>query len=287
MGKLKHLTEALGLRLLFALLRLLPLDAASWLGGALGRLIGPFLSAHKTAERNIAMALPQLSPAERHRLLSGMWDNLGRVAAELPHLPRETLFDRIHVHGSEYIPQDGSAAIFFSGHLGNWELTHPIARKHGVPVTLIYREANNPYVDKIIFDLRATQSANLLAKGPKSAIKLARAIKSGHSLAMLIDQKMNDGIPVLFFGRDAMTAPAIAELALRYNMRIIPARIVRTGGCHFEAHVYAPLPLANTGDTEKDVRAIMLQINRMLEAWIREYPEQWFWVHKRWPANVA
>jgi KDO2-lipid IV(A) lauroyltransferase len=212
-----------------------------------------------------------------------MWDNLGRVAAELPHLPHEYLFQRIRVGGSEHIPQDGSAAIFFSGHLGNWELTYPIARKHGVPVTLIYREANNPYVDKVIFDLRSTQSAYLLSKGPRSAIKLARAIKSGHSLAVLIDQKMNDGIPVSFFGREAMTAPAIAELALRYNMPIIPARIVRSKGCHFEANVYAPLAITRTGDMEKDVYAIMTQINQMLESWIREHPEQWFWVHKRWP----
>jgi KDO2-lipid IV(A) lauroyltransferase len=283
MQKCKHLLEAFGLRLLFGLFRLLPLDMASWLGGALGRLIGPFMSAHRTARRNIAMALPDLSADKKRALLRDMWDNLGRVAGELPHMPREALFRRIEVMGSEHIPQDGSAAIFFSGHLGNWELTYPIARRHGVPVTLIYREANNPYVEKMIFDLRATQSAHLLSKGPRSAIKLARAIKSGNSLAMLIDQKMNDGIPVPFFGRDAMTAPAIAELALRYNMRIIPARVVRMAGCHFEATVYAPLAITNTGNAEKDVLAIMTQINQMLEAWIREYPEQWFWVHKRWP----
>lgn len=283
MGKIKHLLEAAGLYVLFALFRLLPLDVASQLGGALARLIGPFLSAQQVARRNLAMVFPEWTEEKRRDVLSRMWDNLGRVAAELPHLPREALFRRIQVQGSEHIPQDGSAAIFFSGHLGNWELTYPIARKHGVPVTLIYREANNAYVDKIIFDLRATQSANLLPKGPRSAIKLARAIKNGNSLAMLIDQKMNDGIPVPFFGRDAMTAPAIAELALRYNMRIIPARVVRTHGCHFDANVYAPLAITPTGDLEKDVRAIMLQINQMLESWIRQYPEQWFWVHKRWP----
>jgi KDO2-lipid IV(A) lauroyltransferase len=112
---------------------------------------------------------------------------------------------------------------------------------------------------------------------------MVRAIKGGHTLAMLIDQKMNEGIAVPFFGRDAMTAPAIAELALRYDMPIIPARVFRTKGCHFDARAYPPLVIEKTGDMEKDVLAIMTQINAQMEAWVREKPEQWFWVHQRWP----
>src|SRR5207253_2644034 len=107
--------------------------------------------------------------------------------------------------------------------------------------------------------------------------------KNGQSLAMLIDQKMNDGIAVPFFGRDAMTAPAIAEFALRYNLELIPARVVRTKGCHFEATIFPPMAYEKTGDEEKDVLTIMTAINAILETWIREHPEQWFWVHKRWP----
>ena len=91
------------------------------------------------------------------------------------------------------------------------------------------------------------------------------------------------GFAVPFFGRPAMTAPAIAELALRYDMPIIPARVMRTHGCHFEATAYPPLVYEKTGDTARDTLAIMTQINALLESWIREYPAQWFWVHKRWP----
>lgn len=283
MQTIKHLIEAAALYLLFTAFRLLPLDAASYIGGFMARAIGPLLSAHKTASMNLAMVFPAMSPEEKHKILTNMWDNLGRVAAELPHLPGDKLFERVKLNGLETLPPTGKAVIFFSGHIGNWELNYPIAHRRGIPITIIYRQANNPYVDKMIEALRATQSESMLPKGSKGAIRLARAIKDGHSLAMLVDQKMNEGLPVPFFGRDAMTAPAIAEFALRYDMPLIPVRTMRTRDCHFEATVYPPLAFEKTGDDEKDKLAILTHINALLESWIREHPAQWFWVHKRWP----
>ena len=280
---LKYKIEAAAVWVLFAVFRSLPLDVASWLGGFMARSIGPFLRANKIAKNNLKMIYPKMTFPEQHKLIMAMWDNLGRVAAELPWLATDELFKRMNVTGTEYIPRAGKPAIFFSGHIGNWELCYPIAHNAGIPTTLIYREANNPYVDKIISGIRAKRSSHMLPKGARNAIKIARAIKDGHALAMLVDQKMNEGIAVPFFGRDAMTAPAIAEFALRYDMPLIPARVFRTHGCHFEGKVYPPLVVEKTGDTEKDVLAIMKQINAQLESWIREHPEQWFWVHKRWP----
>ena len=283
MKTLKYKLEAAAVSLLFAGFRLLPLDIASWLGGFMARSIGPFLRANTIAKKNLAMIYPKMTFAQQHKLLMGMWDNLGRVAAELPYLATDQLFKRMTVSGTEHIPPAGRPVLFFSGHIGNWELSYPIAHNAGVPTTLVYREANNPYVDKIISDIRAKRSSHMLQKGGRGSFKMLRAIKDGHALAMLVDQKMNEGIAVPFFGRDAMTAPAIAEFALRYNMPLIPARVFRTKGCHFEARVYPPLVYAKTGNDEKDILAIMTQINAQLESWIRERPEQWFWVHKRWP----
>jgi len=285
MKKIKHALEAAGLKLFFIAFGMLPLDVASFIGSMMGRGIGPFFSAHKTAKKNLAMIFPDMPWREKQRILTGMWDNLGRVAAELPHLPGKTLFNRITIIGAENIPA-GKPCIFFSGHLGNWELTYPIAIPHNVPVTLIYREANNPTVDKIIHDLRATHTPYLLPKGPKGSFKLVRALKKNHSLAMLIDQKMNDGIEVPFFGRPAMTAPALAEFAIRYDLPLIPARVIRKSGAYFHAEVYPPLPVALTGDKQKDIATIMTDVNKMLESWVRENPEQWFWVHKRWPKDA-
>lgn len=285
MKDIRYRIEALALSALFALFRLLPLDASSWLGGFLARRIGPFLKAHRIATRNLEMIFPTLAPQERSKIVRDMWDHLGRVAAEFANLPNPHLHERMTVSGTEYIPQPGKQVIFFSGHFGNWEMTYPNVFHRGLPLTLIYRHANNPYVDAIVNRLRAAKSGNMLPKGPRGAIKLVRALKNGESLAILVDQKMNAGIAVDFFGRKAMTAPAIALLALRHNLPIIPTRVVRTGGCHFQCAVYPPLSFEKTGDMDADVLTLMTKINAMLESWVREYPAQWFWVHKRWPSE--
>ncbi|MFO0389169.1 MAG: lysophospholipid acyltransferase family protein [Alphaproteobacteria bacterium] len=283
--ELKHRIEAFGLKLFYGLLRMLPLDAASWLGGFLARLIGPMLKAQRIAKANIARFMPHLSEAEQRKLLRGMWDHLGRVAAELPHISGKEIIKRVTFIGSENMPKPNEGVFFFSGHFGNWELLPEVALKHNVPITLIYREANNPYADKIIADIRAVHANNMFPKGTRGAVKMARAIKNNEAIAMLIDQKMNDGIAVPFFGVPAMTAPAIAQLALRYDLPILPAYVLRKSGAHFEAHMFPALEYEKTGDAEKDTLAIMTAINQMLEGWIRAHPEQWFWVHKRWPAS--
>jgi Kdo2-lipid IVA lauroyltransferase/acyltransferase len=284
MKKIQHLVEALLLKALFLAFRALPLDMASSIGGLMARRLGPFLSVQKTARRNLSRAIPELTRPQQDQILAGMWDNLGRVAAELPHLPGKTLHERITMRGNEHLPAPGTAALYFSGHCGNWELLPSIPYRSGRHITLVYRHANNPYVERIIAAIRTTQASDMIAKGPRGAFKLARALKKEESICMLVDQKMNDGMPVPFFGRDAMTAPAIAELALRYDLPIVPARVIRQRGAHFEIVVYPPLEYVKSGDAEKDTLAIMTAINKMLEEWIRAHPDQWFWVHNRWPS---
>lgn len=283
MKNLLHILEALMLHALLIFFRSLPLDTGSAIGGFIGRTCGPFVSAHRIALDNLRLAFPEKTEAERATIARGMWDNLGRVIAELPHLPGSRLTSRMPVTGIENLPKPGESVLFFSGHIGNWELTYPMAFDRGVPTTLIYRHANNPHVDKLVMKLRMSHATKMYPKGIRGAVKLIRALKDKESLAMLVDQKMNTGIPVPFFGRDAMTAPAIAEMALRYDKPIVPARVIRTGGAHFQGILYPALDISRTGDDKEDARAVMVQINAILESWIREYPEQWFWVHRRWP----
>lgn len=285
MKKLKHLAEFWLMKFLFAGFRLLPLDAASYIGGLMARVIGPRLKAHQTAESNLSAVFPGMDSEERYRVLDAMWDNLGRVAAELPHLPGPGLLARVTLRGTENFPPRGQPSIFFSGHFGNWELAHPAAFQQGFPVAAIYRHANNPLVDDFITRIRASHAGEMIPKGAKHSIRIIRAIRSGMTLAMLVDQKMNEGIAVPFFGRPAMTAPAMAELALRYDLPVIPARVLRTGGAHFEITLFPALVPEKTGDTQADVLALMTRVNAQLEGWIREYPAQWFWVHQRWPKD--
>jgi Kdo2-lipid IVA lauroyltransferase/acyltransferase len=284
----RHRVEAAGAWLFFAAMRLLPLDAASALGGGLARRIGPRLAISRRARRNLAGALPELSPAEQRRIIAAMWDNLGRVAAEYPHLSRIGVFagdGRVEVCGIEHLEAALAARrqlIMFGGHLANWELAPLAAGQYGLDMTHIYRAANNPLVDRMIARFRGGAGA-FAPKGAAGSRRAFAALRRGGHLAMLIDQKLNDGIAVPFFGRPAMTAPAVALLALHFDCVVLPVRVERQRGAHFRLTVYPPLPLSRVADRDAAVAALMTEVNRTLEGWIRARPEQWFWLHRRWP----
>ncbi len=266
----------------------MPLDWASAIGGALARAIGPGLGVSKRARLNIGRALPELSQAEVAEMIAGMWDNLGRVAAEYPHLRRIRIFEpggRVETHGLEHMDRavaGGRRMIIFSGHIANWEIGMLAAVQYGAEVAQIYRAANNPLVDRMIRRFRGT-GGELIPKGAVAARRAIAVLRRGAHLTMLADQKMNDGIPVAFFGRPAMTASALAALALRFDCDVLPARVERLAGAHFRLTVFPPLPLSRSGDHHADVAALMAQVNQTLEDWIRDRPEEWFWLHRRWP----
>jgi KDO2-lipid IV(A) lauroyltransferase len=269
---------------------LLPLGWASAIGGALARTIGPQLGISKRARLNIARALPALSQAEIAHIVAGMWDNLGRVAAEYPHLRGIRVFDPVgpvETHGFEHMDRAvaaGRRMIIFSGHIANWEIGMLAAVQYGADVAQIYRAANNPLIDRMITRFRGT-GGELIPKGTVAARRAIAVLRRGAHLTMLADQKMNDGIPVPFFGRPAMTASALAALALRFDCDMLPARVERLGGARFRLTVFPPLPLPRSGDHHADVAALMTRVNRILEEWIRDRPEEWFWLHRRWPGD--
>ena len=280
--------EAWGAGLLFAMLGSLPLDAASALGGALARRIGPRLGVSNRARRNLHAALPQLSAPQIEAIVRGMWDNLGRVAAEYPHLRHIRVFgpgNRVETRGLEHLDQAlaaGRQVILFGGHLGNWEIAALAAGQRGLDIAQIYRPANNPLIDRMIARLRGG-NGELIPKGAIASRRAVAALRRGGHVSLLADQKLNEGIAVPFFGRPAMTAPALALLALHFDCTVLPARVERLQGARFRLTIYPPLDLPRTGDRDAAVLAIMAAVNAMLEGWIRERPEQWFWVHSRWP----
>jgi KDO2-lipid IV(A) lauroyltransferase len=280
--------EAWGAASLFGGFKVLPLDCASALGGALARRIGPFLGVSKHARRNISRAFPELSETEIARVVAGMWDNLGRLAAEYPHLRNLRVFEpggRVETHGFEHVDRAvaaGRRMIVFSGHIANWEIAMLAGIQYGIPVAQIYRAGNNPLLDRLIARFRGDRG-ELIPKGPVAARRAIAALRRGTHLTLLADQKMNDGIPVPFFGRPAMTAPALAVLALRFDCDVLPARVERLAGARFRLTVFPPLPLPRSGEPHADAAALMARVNATLEAWVRDRPEQWLWVHRRWP----
>jgi KDO2-lipid IV(A) lauroyltransferase len=274
---------------LFALLRLMPLEAASAIGGAVARTIGPWIGVTRRARKNLRNAFPTKPPDEIETIIRDMWENLGRVVAEYPHLSQMPAFTPdscIEVRGTEHIDAGrarGKPLIFFAGHLGNWEISAIAAKAYGVPLHLIYRPANNPAIEEIYREGRGNIAAGLIPKGAEGARQAMRVLREGGQLGILIDQKMNDGIPVPFFGRDAMTAPALARLAFKFDCTVLPAQVERLNGARFRLTVHPPLPLTRSGDAQRDVLTLMTRANQLLESWIQQRPGQWLWLHRRWP----
>ena len=283
---------AAGLAAVLAALRALPLDAASWLGGAAARGIGPRSGRHRLAERNLKLAMPELDAGARARVLRGMWDNLGRTLGELAHLAE---FDcrggdgRVEVVGGEHLARmrdDGIGGIAFSAHLGWWDLAALALNQSGLDARMVYREENNPHVRAKMLRVRAAAGA-YLPKGTGAARDIVAGLKAGHHYGMLLDQKMNDGIAVPFFGIEAMTAPAAAQFAVRDGIPLLPVRCERLIGARFRITFDPPMVAETTGDRAADVAATARRINATLEEWIRARPEQWLWIHRRWPDGAV
>jgi KDO2-lipid IV(A) lauroyltransferase len=282
---LRHGIEGCGVYLAWGLFAVLPLDGASALGGWLARSIGPRVKTSNRARRNLRRAFPEKTDGEIEAILVQVWDNLGRVVAEFPHLPRIAA-ERVEIEGGEHVAalrDDGRPGFIVSAHFGGWELTCALASRQGLPVHAIYRAANNPWVERLFRRGRGQIAAGVIPKGASGARKTLQVLNSGGHIGMLVDQKMNDGIAVPFMGRDAMTAPAIARLALKFRCPIVAGRIERIGGAHFRATLEPPVPLPDSGDRQRDVIEVMTRLNATVERWVRSNPGQWLWLHRRWP----
>lgn len=285
---LGHRLEALGARGLLAVLRGLGPERASALGARLLRVLGPRLRAQKVARGNLALAFPDLDAAQREAILPGMWDNLGRTLGEMPHLGALSRLDGpwMELEGADVLAElkaSGRPILFFGGHIANWEIGARVLAQHGVGMNVFFRAPNNPLVMDLYGEIRGAGFGQMLPKGREGARAAVAALKRGENLGILVDQKMNDGIAVPFFGHDAMTAPALAQLAKRFDALVVPLRTRRLEGARQRVSVLPPLALPDSGDRHADVAETMRRVNTVLEGWIRETPEQWLWVHRRWP----
>lgn len=266
---------------------MLPIGTASAIGGAIGRTIGPKLGQTKKARRNLTRAFPEKSEGEINQIIHDMWDNLGRCIGEVPHIHDLVIGGpRLEVVGLENglkLKDDGKPGVFFAGHIGNWEVAMLLARAMDLPMMCVFRAPDNPWTKKLFDRARKGFLGEMVEKGSQGARKLTAFLRKGGHAAMLVDQKMNDGIAVPFFGRDAMTAPALAQFALKYDCPVVPVRLERLEGAHFRLTFYPALEVTQTDDRQADILRIMTDVNSTLEGWIRERPAQWLWLHRRWP----
>ncbi len=272
-----------------ALFRALGLRRASNFGGWLARKLGPIIPVTRRARRAMALAFPAMSEAELERNIVAMWDNLGRMFAEYPHLEKFWAVKpgaRIEIAGMEHALaaiDKGRGGLFVSGHGGNWELMARCIADVGLKGTLVYRPPNNPYVDAWIAKQRRIGLPTLAAKGGDGARMIIKTLKENAFIAMLVDQKANDGISVPLFGRPAMTSPAAPSLSIRHRSPVVPAWCERLPDQRFRITVYPEIQVPDTGDKTKDTYELALRLNQFLEARIAENPANWLWLHSRWP----
>jgi KDO2-lipid IV(A) lauroyltransferase len=271
--------------------RLLGIDAASSVGGFIGRHIFYHLPVTDTARANLCAAYPDLSDAEIEKIVREMCDNLGRVVGEYSHLDKFT-YDvpgaRIVAEGIEHSDAaiaNGKGVMFISGHFANWE-TMPIAASlFGYEGAIVYRPPNNPFVARWISRQRAKLGPKEhISKGAQGTRRIFTLLRRGKSILMLVDQKTGEGVPAPFFGRDAMTTPAPASLALKLGAALLPASATRIGGAHFRMKIYPPIEIEPSGDYDRDVLALTAKINEAIEVMVRARPSQWLWIHRRWPS---
>jgi Kdo2-lipid IVA lauroyltransferase/acyltransferase len=285
--RLRYGAEAAVFLAFMGFFRLIGLDAASAVGGFIGRNIFARTSATQRARDNLAKAFPEKPEAEREAIIRTMWDNLGRTVAEYAHLDKIDLKGpdpRIAVQGGEILTKiQGQGVMLVSGHFANWEVIPHTGRAYGIQGAIVYRPPNNPYVDRYISRARAAKGyADQISKH-NGVKRIFTTLRNGKAIMILVDQKTNEGIAVPFFGRDAMTTPAPAALALKLKVPVILVTNKRLGGAHFAVTVHPPLEFTPSGNDEVDTYALTLAINRKLEEVVRDDPSQWLWIHRRWP----
>jgi KDO2-lipid IV(A) lauroyltransferase len=292
---LAHRAEAAAVRAALALFKALPPAAASDLAGAVARTIGPWLKPSRIADHNLAAALPALSLADRQRIVREVWDTMGRNAGEMVHLAdlHETPSGPGFVvtgwdeHWADAVKQPGPS-IIMTAHYGNWEVIPRILRARGVNHGFLYRAAGNPLVDDIIQNIRRRNfgaDVPMFPKGGAGARGGYAHMAKGGQLGMLVDQKLDNGLEIPFFGRPAMTAPAMATFALKFRCPVLPMRVLRRGPARLEVICEPPLPLPDSGQRDADIASLTLTMNQRLEHWITEQPGAWLWLHRRWPKD--
>lgn len=287
---LRYVLEA---AVFFAVIRffsLFTLDSASAIGGWLGRAILRRTHVSGRARRNLAAAFPEMPAHQRDLIIREMWDNLGRTIAEYAHLGKlsiEGSRPRIALTGLENFESavaSGKGILFVSAHFANWEVMPFAARQYGVEGGAVYRPMNNPIVDRwLVSQRRKNGPKEQITKGAHGTRRIFTLLRAGKAVFMLVDQKTNEGVAAPFFGRDAMTTPAPAALALKLGAIILPTSNERIEGSHFCMTVHPSIGAEPSGDHAHDVLMLTTRINEAIEKCVRHRPSQWLWIHRRWP----
>jgi KDO2-lipid IV(A) lauroyltransferase len=284
--RLRRRLEYAALRGFAAVMRVLPLEVASRFSGWLWGALAPHLSRQRRADRHLAAMMPELSAAERKRILLAMWRNLGQTFAEALQLDRIAAEpDRIELDGPcrEIVRRTViEGGVLACAHLGNWEAAAVPFAAAGAALVDVYRAVANPLLDAYLLEIRAPYfRGGLLAKGAGAALGLARHARRGRPTAHMADLREDAGVPVLFFGRLAPSTRTPAALARQFGRPLFAFVLVRVATCRFRMQA-VEIEVPRSADRSADIRNATAKIQSAFEGWIRRWPEQWMWARNRY-----
>jgi KDO2-lipid IV(A) lauroyltransferase len=282
-----------GMRFVFAWSKAVGRDRASRTAARVARTLSRFSRESRLAEANLAAAYPEKSPEERARILAGVWENLGRQSVEYAFLrdlvdgfdPERPGDGPVEVVGLEHVTalrDSGKPAILFGAHLGNFELTPALAAKLGLPVTGLFRPPTNPHIAAEIESRRSHFMGRMVVSGPGAALEVADALKKGRHIGVLIDQRIEGGQVIPFFNRPTFSNPLVGVMARVFNCPVHGGYAVRLPDGRFRVVMTPPLELPRDARGRIDAEGANIIVHGMVEQWIRQYPEQWLWLHDRW-----
>ncbi|BDA85326.1 lipid A biosynthesis lauroyl acyltransferase [Aureimonas sp. SA4125] len=274
------------------LLRLMPPQAGLSAAAALGRWIGPLTSRHKVAAANLRLAYPDRDEAWIDATARANWEQMARLAAEFVFLDEIFDFDPdrpgeglIEVEGAEIFAElrdRKGPFIFFTGHLGCFELLPICAAAFDLEVTALFRKPNNRYIAREILSTRKTSGGHMVPSKAGAAWALAGTLDRGGAVGMLVDQKFKKGVKTTFFGRECRTNPLVPKLARQFACEVYPVRSIRLPNGRYRLELKPRIELPRTQEGVVDIAASCQMLNDIVESWVREHPEQWMWFHRRW-----
>lgn len=283
MKKFRYLVEYIIIKLFFFIFKFLGLKKSSYISGKIFSLIGPFFRRKNTILNNIRKALPQASNKEITKIIYEMWNYYGKIFAEysfMKYFRNNT--QHIELEGLdilEDIKKKQEPVIFISGHFDNFELMAMEIEKSGINLAAIYRPLNNIFMSQIMENIREKYICKKQIKKGRSSIRsLINYFKEGYSIALMIDQRVSEGIKLNFFGSNAYTTTIPAQFVKKFNCKIVPIFIERKNQIKFKIKIYKPISYSQSDDVSK----VTKNLNEWLEQMILKKPAQWIWSHDRW-----
>ena len=285
MKHLKYFLEFLIISILFLIFRIVGYRFASNFGNLIGKLLGPIFRSKKIIKKNIKIFSPTIKENEINKIIKKMWGNYGRILAEYPYIPsfrKKKLDNYLMIDGLENlekIKKNKKPALFISGHFNNFELMAMTIEREGVDLFAIYRPLNNKFLNLIMEYLRKKYICkNQIEKGLKGLRKALALFKKGKSLAIMIDQRVSEGMDIELFGKNAFTTTIPAQFVKKFGCIIQPVYIQRIDSVHFKVVFDEHI----TFEKNQSIEKITKYLNKWLEKKITKNPDQWIWTHNRW-----